>query len=114
MEKTTVHITGMHCRSCEILIEDEVLKIPGVEKCVVSHTKGTAEIYHNDGLDEQKVNQAISTVGYKVGKEERLWFSKNPADYGDLLTAAVILFFVYLLSDNLGFFNWVKTTSNNF
>lgn len=114
MEKTTIHITGMHCRSCEILIEDEVLKIPGVEKCVVNHTKGTAEIYHNDGLDDQKVNQAISTVGYSVGKDEKPLFSKNPHDYFDLLIAAGILFFVSLLADGLGLFNLVKSTSNNF
>ncbi|MBI2338101.1 sulfite exporter TauE/SafE family protein [Candidatus Daviesbacteria bacterium] len=114
MEKTTVHITGMHCRSCEILIEDEVLKIEGVEKCVVSHTKGTAEIYHNDGLDEQKVTQAISTVGYQVGKEERPWLSKNPRDYLNILTAAGFLLFIYLAADNLGLFSLVKSTGNNF
>lgn len=114
MEKTTVHITGMHCRSCEILIEDEMLKIPGVEKCVVSHTKGTAEIYHNNGLDGQSVSQAIGTVGYQVGKENRPWLSKNPSNYADLLTAAGILFFIYLVANNLGLFNLVKSTSNNF
>ena len=96
MEKTTVHITGMHCRSCEILIEDEMLKIEGVKKCIVSHTKGTAEIYHDNGLDDQRVSQAISTVGYLVGKEERPLLSKNPGDYFDLLAAAGILFFIYL------------------
>src|SRR3989338_779510 len=114
MEKTTVHIKGMHCRSCEILIEDELLKIPGVDKCVVSHTKGTADIYHNNGLDKDKVSQAIGEVGYSVGKEEKPLFSKNPHDYFDLLAAAGILFFVYLLADNLGLFSLVKGTSNNF
>ncbi|OGH11786.1 MAG: hypothetical protein A2857_04830 [Candidatus Levybacteria bacterium RIFCSPHIGHO2_01_FULL_36_15] len=114
MEKTTVHIKGMHCRSCEILIEDELLKIPGVDKCVVSHTKGTADIYHNNGLDKDKVSQAIGEVGYAVGKEEKPLFSKNPHDYFDLLAAAGILFFVYLLADNLGLFSLVKGTSNNF
>src|SRR3989338_2573712 len=114
MEKTTVHIKGMHCRSCEILIEDELLKIPGVDKCVVSHTKGTADIYHNNGLDKDKVSQAIGEVGYAVGKEEKPLFSKNPHDYFDLLAAAGILFFVYLLADNLGLFSLVGSTSNNF
>ncbi len=114
MEKTTVHITGMHCRSCEILIEDEMLKIEGVKKCIVSHTKGTAEIYHDNGLDDQRVSQAISTVGYLVGKEERPLLSKNPGDYFDLLAAAGILFFIYLFADNLGLFNLFKTTSNNY
>ncbi len=114
MEKTTVHIKGMHCRSCEILIEDELLKIHGVEKCVVSHTKGTADIYHNNGLDDKKVNQAISTVGYSIGKDEKPWFSKNIQDYLDLFTATGILFFFYLLADSSGIFNLVKSTSNNF
>lgn len=114
MEKTTVHIKGMHCRSCEILIEDELLKIPGIEKCVVNHTKGTVEIYHNNGLDEGQIDQAINEVGYAVGKEEKPLLSKNPNDYFDLITAAGILFFIYLLADNLGLFNLVGLTSNNF
>lgn len=114
MEQTTVHIKGMHCRSCEILIEDELLKVPGVEKCAVSHTKGTAEIYYSGRLDEEKVSQAVNEAGYEVGKEERPLLSKNPHDYLDLLTAAGILFFVYLLASNAGIFNLVGSTSNNF
>ncbi|MBI2596736.1 sulfite exporter TauE/SafE family protein [Candidatus Daviesbacteria bacterium] len=114
MEKTTIHITGMHCRSCEILIEDELSKIPGVKKCVVSHTKGTAEIYHNNGLDEEKITQAVGTVGYKIGKEEKPILSKNPQDYYDLLGIATALFLIYILADNLGLFKLLNVTSNNF
>lgn len=114
MEKTTIHITGIHCRSCEILIEDELLKIPGVEKCAVSHTKGTAEIYHNVGIDNQQVNQAINIAGYQIGKEEKPWFSKNKKDYFDLLVAAGILFTIYIWADNFGLFKLVGSTSNNF
>ena len=114
MEKTTIHITGMHCRSCEILIEDEVLKIPGVKKCVVNHTRGTAEVYHNNGLDNQMVSQAINTAGYLVGKDEKPWFSKNPNDYTDLLAASIIVFLIYIVASSLGLFNIFKSTSNNF
>ncbi|OGE43529.1 hypothetical protein A3A53_02755 [Candidatus Daviesbacteria bacterium RIFCSPLOWO2_01_FULL_39_23] len=104
----------MHCRSCEILIEDELLKVPGVEKCAVSHTKGTAEIYYNGIIDEEKVAQAVGAAGYEVGKEEKPLLSKNPHDYLDLLAAAGILFFVYLLASNAGIFSLVGSTSNNF
>ncbi|HCE30947.1 hypothetical protein A2778_05655 [Candidatus Daviesbacteria bacterium RIFCSPHIGHO2_01_FULL_40_24] len=114
MENTTIHIKGMHCRSCEILIEDELLKVPGVEKCAVSHTKGTAEIYYNGIIDEEKVAQAVGAAGYEVGKEEKPLLSKNPHDYLDLLAAAGILFFVYLLASNAGIFSLVGSTSNNF
>lgn len=114
MEKTTVHIKGMHCRSCEILIEDELLKMPGVEKCVVSHTKGTAEIYHNNALDEGKIDQVIGEIGYSVGQDEKPLLSKNIYDYLDLVVAAAILYFIYLVADNLGIFSLVGSTSNNF
>lgn len=40
MNKATVHIKGMHCRSCEILIEDELLKISGVTEVKVNEKKG--------------------------------------------------------------------------
>lgn len=113
-KKTTVHIQGMHCRSCEILVEDELLKIPGVERAVISHTKGIAEIYHKDGLNEGKVNEAISEVGYSIGTDEKPLFSRNIGDYLDLLVAVGILFFVYLLFKSLGIFSLVNTTSSDF
>lgn len=114
MEKTTIHITGMHCRSCEILIEDELLKIPGVKRCVVNHTRGTAEIHHHNGLDDQMVSQAVNTAGYQVGKDEKPWFSKNPNDYADLLAASVIVFLIYVFASSLGLFSLFKATSNNY
>ncbi|MBU1999361.1 MAG: heavy-metal-associated domain-containing protein, partial [Candidatus Omnitrophica bacterium] len=30
MKKINLHISGMHCVSCEILLERELKKIPGV------------------------------------------------------------------------------------
>ena len=115
-KKYTVPIKGMHCKSCEILVEDQLKEIKGVKKAIVNHRRDSAEIYyHGASLDMGAIKTAVEKAGYTVGEEEtRGWFSKNPADYGDLLTAAVILFFVYLLADNLGLFNLVKTTSNNF
>ena len=114
MNKTTVHIKGMHCRSCEILIEDELLKIPGIKKCVVNHTSGTAEIYHEKRLNEQKVSKAIGEVGYEIGRDEKPFFSKNIHDYLDLAAAAGIIFFVFLLINKIGLFRIVGSTSNNF
>ncbi len=104
----------MHCRSCEILIEDELLKIPGVDRVVVSHNKGTAEIYHNNGLNTEKVDRAISEIGYNTGIEEKPWLSKNPLDYLDFLAAIVILFIVFIIIDNLGIFNLINSNSGNF
>ena len=37
--KKIIHITGMHCISCEILLEKELKKIAGVELIMLSHKK---------------------------------------------------------------------------
>lgn len=114
MEKTTVHISGMHCRSCEILIEDELVKMPGVDRAVVSHTKGTADIYHSNDLDSERIGQMIREVGYEMGQDEKPWLSRNINDYADLAVAAGLLFFVYLILTRLGVFNLITVSSNNF
>ncbi|RJQ36959.1 hypothetical protein C4559_04485 [Candidatus Microgenomates bacterium] len=104
----------MHCRSCEILIEDELIKIPGVKRVAVSHKKGTADIYYSDWLNQEKVGLAISNVGYSIGKDERGFFSKNPKDYFDLLVCFVVLLIIYFMASKLGIFDLVNSTPNNF
>jgi copper chaperone CopZ len=48
MSNEKIHLKGMHCRSCEILIEEELKKIKGVNEVSVSHTNGTADISFED------------------------------------------------------------------
>ena len=60
MNKTTVCIKGMHCRSCEILLEDELSKIKGVNQTVVRQKTGTAEIWHEGELNQDRIKNVIS------------------------------------------------------
>lgn len=115
MNKTNVYIKGMHCRSCEILIEDELQKIPQVTKVEIDHKTGRAEIYYqSDKLDQAAVEQAIKTAGYNLGRDEKPWFSKNPQDYLELFTCLVVIFFLYYLASDAGIFNLKFASSNNF
>jgi sulfite exporter TauE/SafE/copper chaperone CopZ/heme/copper-type cytochrome/quinol oxidase subunit 2 len=115
MNKTTVDIKGMHCRSCEILIEDELQKIPQVTKVEIDHKTGRAEIYYQSNkLDQNSVEQAVKTAGYNLGKDEKPWFSKNPQDYLELFTCLVVIFFLYYLASDAGIFNIRLASSNNF
>jgi copper chaperone CopZ len=38
-------IHGMHCASCEVLVERKFKKIGGVEAVKVNHANGRAEVY---------------------------------------------------------------------
>ncbi|KKQ01960.1 MAG: hypothetical protein US11_C0002G0019 [Candidatus Roizmanbacteria bacterium GW2011_GWA2_36_23] len=115
MNKTTVPIKGMHCRSCEILIEDELTKIPGVTKVKVDYRRNEAIICTNDKIEYDKIQAAISNVGYSIGYESKKpWFSKNISDYVDIAICGIILVLVYFIINDLGFFRLVTIFSNNY
>lgn len=63
---TTLTITGMHCRSCEMLIKD-ALEEAGVSSAKVDSKTGTAVIkFDGKKLSLEKVIKVIETEGYKV------------------------------------------------
>lgn len=94
----------MHCKSCEILVEDQLKEVKDVRKVVVNHQKDTAEIYyHGNSPDLEAIKTAITKAGYSVGKEEtKGWFSKNKADYKELGMAALFLVGLYFILKGLG------------
>ncbi len=103
MQKTTVPIKGMHCRSCELLIEDEVSQIPGVAKVEVSEKKACALVYYENSLNAADVENAVKKAGYDVGfNEKKPWFSKKTDDYIDIFYALVTLGALYVVVNILG------------
>lgn len=106
MPKITVPIKGMHCRSCEILIEKNLKSIAGVNRADVSHKLGTANIYYDKALPESEaIKQAVKDAGYDIGRSEPMpWLSRDKRDYVNLLKGAAILAVLYLAARGLGFF----------
>lgn len=104
----------MRCRSCELLIEDELLKLPGVKKAVVSHNHGTAEIHYKGYLDDEVIVKAIHTAGYEIGVDEKPVFSKNPKDYRDLAVAVLIVLALFFIAKAVGLMNLSFASANNF
>jgi len=71
MNKIEVKIKGMHCPSCEILIERQLKKIKGVEKVSASHTEGKAIIHYSKKPGNEEIENAIKEHGYSVAEEEK-------------------------------------------
>lgn len=113
MKKIIIPISGMHCKSCELLIEEELSKIPEVVKADAICKKKIAEIFYGNqkpNLDE--VEEAVRSAGYEVGYEEKKsLISKNPSDYKDLGIAFLFLLGVYLILKNFGILNFNFGTS---
>ena len=66
MGKIDLNIHGMHCRSCEVLLEQNIKKISGVERVHVDHTTGKAVIYSNKDVSLLQVQDAVKNTEYTV------------------------------------------------
>ena len=98
-------ISGMHCHSCELLIEQHISKIPGVRKVNVHHTTGVADVSFDDGVhvDNIAIERAIRAAGYRPGRERRPgWISTNANDWIEVVIALCIVFVLYLAANILG------------
>lgn len=99
MPKLIVPISGMHCKSCEILVGQNLRKISGVTKVEASAGKGRAVVeYCGEKPSEEVLKKAVQEAGYEIGSDKKLsWISTDWSDYKDLLVAGVIIYFIYLL-----------------
>lgn len=69
-EKTTIGITGMHCSSCVITIENSLKKVDGVSDAKVNFVSEKAHIeYDPNKVTREKMEEAISRAGYKPIRE---------------------------------------------
>lgn len=66
-KKQIYAISGMHCASCALVIEDKLKQLPGVKSANVNFAtqKATVE-YDCENCDDQKVKQAVKDTGYKA------------------------------------------------
>lgn len=65
MEKL-LNVTGMHCKSCELLLIDILSEMPGVSNVSIDHKKGTVRFGYTDENIIAQVKKAIQSEGYKI------------------------------------------------
>lgn len=106
-------IRGLHCKSCELLLEEKFSQVPHVEKSEVNYRKGVAEIYYSDQKPKMKeLEDVVRGAGYEIGKaEKQTFFSYNKNDYKDLFFGMVIVFVLYWLFKKLGIVDLVSLNS---
>ncbi len=116
MLKIIVPISGMHCKSCELLIEESLKNIPGVQKVEASYKAGKAELFFEkkEGLEakefvaqiSESIKQSVKDAGYDIGYKNKLeWISQDANDYINLIYGVMILTFLYFGAQYLGLLN---------
>ncbi|GIW59641.1 MAG: hypothetical protein KatS3mg087_0707 [Patescibacteria group bacterium] len=106
MHKTTVKIQGMHCTSCEMLLEDELRTINGVQKASVNFRTGSAEIETDQPVSEEDLANTVKNAGYTLGEPTKLpWLTKNEKVHQHLVASACVLIIGFFILNFFGFLN---------
>ena len=118
LQKIIIPIKGMHCRSCELLVEEQISHVSHVEKSEINYRKGIAEVFYAEQRPNMKdLKEAIMSAGYAVGETKKLgFFSRNSKDYKELFWGIVLVFIAYQLLKLFGFTDLVNLNfeKNNF
>ena len=65
MKKLNLKVQGMTCSSCEVLIERNLKKIPGVDKVTVSRAKEQAEVECSNDIQLEQLQDAVKEKAIK-------------------------------------------------
>jgi sulfite exporter TauE/SafE/copper chaperone CopZ len=114
MNKKRYFIKGTHCRSCELLIEDKMMKIPGVKKARVDYRTGKMDLFSDSLVSDGDVENEIRNAGYSLGMNKpKSFFSHNIVTYVELLFAGCFLLFAYFVLKSVGVLNLNFATSDS-
>jgi sulfite exporter TauE/SafE/copper chaperone CopZ len=74
---TSIPVAGMTCRSCEVRIERQVGRLPGVTRVSASSTRGRVEIESSAPVPQAAIAGAINKAGYEIGTTP--WLERDPS-----------------------------------
>jgi Cu+-exporting ATPase len=64
--KTSFHVSGLHCASCAINVGKSLENVPGVKSAHVNYASEQATIEHDGTSTNENLEKAVSDVGYKA------------------------------------------------
>ncbi|MBT3463579.1 hypothetical protein HN451_01215, partial [archaeon] len=105
----TIYVEGMHCPSCEVLVERKLKKIKYIDSVDVDFKKGKAVISYSKEPKNKDIKNVIKSCGYNVCSEPSADPKKNLIEIGGIL---VIILGFYLLMNKFNLFPDVNISDN--
>ena len=97
MKKYTFHVTGTHCASCKILIEDILNEQEFIKKSKVNLNKETVEIETDSNKSAQELASILTSKvkgsGYTLSVEKQIEVKEN----NDIIWKAIPIGLVFLI-----------------
>ena len=91
MKHVDIPVRGMHCASCELVLENALRDLDSTLTVKASTKKGRVTIGSKGDIDLQRIHAAIRNAGYDIGEKNHIpWLSSDGEEYGLLLLAVMI------------------------
>ncbi len=100
-------VKGMHCRSCELLLEEKLKDVPNVRVANLNYKTGEAIIhYQGEAPDIKAIDRSIVDAGYELGQPDKLpLLTHEKKEYASLGIAFLLLMTAYFVFKGFGLTN---------
>ncbi len=121
-KKSTLAISGMHCASCALNIENSLKKQEGIENAIVNFSTEEATVEYDPKLiNIKKIKKVVSNLGYKALEPDELNESEKDirklkilSIIGLILTIPVVVISMFLEISNENYMLLLLTTPIQF
>lgn len=118
MKTFTLHVTGMHCSACPVLIESELTDLPEVSRAQASLKNNSVEVVGDFGdktLEHvaQDLTEVVKPHGYTLSTEKQQ-HSVRWKDFTRAIPIAAGFVALYIILQKLGIVNLVTTSNVNY
>lgn len=105
-----IPVYGMHCKACEILIENKLAEMDGVTLRKISQNENCIEIDVKTDKNLEEVKNAIQELGYHSIQKK---VKKNDIfDYVIIFLLSIVFGILYILFQDVQLFNNLLKTDN--
>lgn len=104
IKKTTLYVEGMHCPSCEVLINDKFSEEDNVREVNPNFKNQQVEVFYSGSLDRESLNRKIVPFGYRIGeKNEPIIEEPLSKRIFEVVAIGSIIAILYLIAKEIGF-----------
>ena len=113
MKTYTLHVSGMHCASCPVLIEDELSNLTSITNAKASLKQQQVEItgeFSDDSLETiaEKLNTTLKPHGYRLSPEKQQQTAQWH-EFGFAIPIAVAFLVFFIVLQKVGLVNLITT-----
>lgn len=117
-QKHTFYVKGMHCASCEILVDSELKDLPNIISAKSDLNTSSVEVVGDFGnKTKEKIAEELTVPlkshGYTVFVERQI-DSSNLKDFKVAIPIALIFVFLFILLQKLGIVNLINAKNLNY